>query len=125
MSTQYKVLLNGQEIGYSELEYGDPPMGVVFGKLIIPNVPNDYEFVRSYCLSNNIDFHDDTSIGFISTSKIPNLIVHLPSGEPIPNAEAFVDGGINELNINILQIPYPFYETAFQHHIDEYEARFK
>lgn len=125
MNTQYKVLLNGHEIGYTELEYGDPPMGVVFGKLVLPNVASDYDFVRNYCLEKGMELvNDDIDDGIISTGVIPNLEILLPSGEAIPSQGAFIFGGLNELEINIWYIPYPFYEEAFPHHVKRYNEMF-
>ncbi len=125
MEIQYKVLLAGKEIGYTHLEYGDPPMGVVHGKLILPDAESDYDFVRNYCLEKHIELHDDTDIGFISTAIIPNLIIQLPAGEAIPGPGAFIDGGLNELNINLREVPSPFYETEFPHHVQRYNEMFE
>ena len=52
MATMYQVFSNGVLVGHSALEYGDPPMGVAFGKFI-PN--NAYLTIRSECISNHSD----------------------------------------------------------------------
>jgi hypothetical protein len=48
----FSIYSKGMLVGYSELEHGDPPMGVAHGMLI----PADgYAFIRDECTRNHSD----------------------------------------------------------------------
>ena len=53
MNKIYNLHLNGILIGTSELEKGDPPMGVVLGELKFTDSNFGYDFIKKFCLEKN------------------------------------------------------------------------
>ena len=80
---QYDILLENEKIGTTELEKGDAPMGVVLGKIIFTNINSGYNFFRSYCLKNDIEFTDYPEDKLITTEDIPNLQVITSNGNKL------------------------------------------
>ena len=122
---EYKIYLEGQQIGTSKLEKADAPMGVVFGR-INPSTALDYNFIKKYCKSNNVqlatDYEEDK---FLATYTIDQLRVINNKGieiKGIGNQIAGMDG--EGFEISIEGIPYPFYQEEFPHHRKEYDEMF-
>lgn len=116
---RYKIFLDGKKIGTTDLEKADAPMGVAFGNITFDKPLSGYDFLKNYCLTNNIeiisDFSDDK---FIATAHIPNLYVFNPNKAKILGQGTHIDGIDNEtFQITILGIPYPFFEEEFPHHV--------
>jgi hypothetical protein len=100
-------------VGVSELERGDPPMGVAFGALI-PNAA--YNRIRAECVANHAD------------QKALNLSVTTAAGVLIPCVgvavlDADLEGEPPE--VNVLGVPYPLYGELFAAHVAAYEAQFR
>jgi len=51
---EYKIFLNSELIGVSNLEKDDVPMGAVFGVIKFINQKFGYYFFKDYCQSNSI-----------------------------------------------------------------------
>ena len=51
----YKILLNDKLFGTTKLEFGDPPMGVVFGQIDFAEKNIGYDFIKQYCTDNLIE----------------------------------------------------------------------
>ena len=54
MNKIYKILLDGKEIGTTQLEKADAPMGVAFGEIQFSIEEVGYEYLLSYCKKKNI-----------------------------------------------------------------------
>ncbi|MGB0930206.1 MAG: hypothetical protein ACPGVB_05490 [Chitinophagales bacterium] len=123
MSSLYAIELEGEMIGKTKLEKADPPMGVVFGKIIDLNEKVNYEFIKSYCNKNEIKLGDDyPEDKFIATgSTIEELKVISPRGIEIKGAGHQISGMDSEgFEIEIIGIASPFYEEEFPHHVKDY-----
>lgn len=127
MSKTYKIILDRQEIGTTQLEKADAPMGVVFGQINANNKFFGYSFIKDYCKSNNIEIADDyPEDKLISTMTIDSLTIQNESGSEIKGVGNQISGMDRDgFEITILGIPYPFYEEEFPHHVKEYEKMFK
>lgn len=124
---RYEIFLDDKVIGTTELEKADAPMGVVFGNVAFDNIISGYDFLKTYCLTNNIeiitDYPDDK---LIATADIPNLKVVNPNGIEIKGQGANINGTDNDaFEITILGVPYPFYEEEFPHQVKAYNNQFK
>lgn len=127
MSKTYTILLEGKKIGTSQLEYGDPPMGVVFGKIELTDATINYTWLRKYCKDKHItigyDFPEDL---MITTLAIPALQVFTDTGIEIKAGALSLEGTDAEgYNINIVGVNSPSYEEEFPHHLQAYNDRFK
>jgi hypothetical protein len=113
---RFEVKLGNDIIGFSELEGGDPPMGVAGGRFVCTSA---YASIQQYCIE-----HRDHWV------SIPALTVSVPGGVPIEcsggvQIENFSpelgDAGIE---ICLLGIPYPLYGELFPHHVEAYKNWF-
>ena len=128
MSKTYRIALEGQTIGNSQLERADAPMGVVMGWIDFNEMADPYHFFRAYCLKNKIPLNlDDAQWGAIDTQVIPNLQVFRPDGLLIKGCAGNTISGMREegFEVTILGIDYPFFEAEFPHHVKTYQERFK
>ena len=126
MIGKYKIILEEEEIGTTDFEKADAPMGVVLGRLNFSSENLNYQFIKDYCNKNKIeiamDYPEDK---LISTFSIPKLKVLNPSGVEIIGVGNQISGmDYAEYEIEIFGIPYPFYEEEFPHHVTEYKTMF-
>jgi hypothetical protein len=124
----YKILLESTEIGISKLEKADAPMGVVFGKIEFNKIESPYNFIKEYCLKNDITINtDDAEFEFIDTQVIPELKVFREDGLEIKGFAGNAITGMKSegYEITIFGISYPFYEDEFPDHVKNYENMFK
>jgi len=124
---KYAVYLDGKIIGKTNLELGDPPMGVAFGNIRFSNIPSPYEFFRDYCQKNNVSIStEDADLKMIMTGHIPGLKVLNNTDIEIKGVGgAYIEGMEQEFTVNILGIEYPFYGEEFPEHCKAYENQFK
>ena len=123
--TNYNIVLGGKGIGTSKLEKADAPMGVAFGLIEFNGIETPYEFIKEYCLKNNIVINtDDPEFEFIDTQVISELKVFRQDGFEI-KGNAITGMKDEGYEISILGISYPFYEEEFPHHVEHYENMFK
>jgi hypothetical protein len=100
-------------IGWSNLESGDPPMGVAFGTF----VPSPaFDAMRSTATDN------------LGNPVYRDVTVHSADGEVLnEGGVAIVDGtncfGPGACEVTIYGIPYPLYEILFPLHVEEYRRR--
>jgi hypothetical protein len=113
---RFEVLARQVVIGHTELEFGDPPMGVAFGQFL--PVPA-YASVQASLIAAR-----DASQQHLE------LQVLQPDGAPIP-AQGGVqildlsdELGPSSIEIHMLGIPYPLYAQLFSSHLAAYDARF-
>lgn len=123
----YKIFLDGKEIGTSELEKADAPMGVAFGLIEFNGIESPYEFFKEYCLKKNIVINtDDPEFEFIDTQVMSELKVFRQDGMEIQGVAGNTIKGMKDegYEISILGIPYPFYKEEFPNHVAEYKIMF-
>lgn len=123
----YDIFLDDKLIGTAELDKSDAPMGVVFGNVTFDAIISGYDFLKTYCLTNNIeivtDYPDDK---LIATAHIPKLKVVNPNGIEIKGQGTNIGGMENDVFIiTILGISYPFFEEEFPNHVKSYNDQFK
>jgi len=122
-----KILLDDKLFGTTKLEFGDPPMGIVFGQINFVEKNIGYDFFKQYCTDNLIEIQTDyPNDKLISTGQIKNLKVY--------NSENFellskLGNNIESMDsdsytITILGIDSEVYEREFPEHITEYEQKF-
>ncbi len=113
---RFEVKLDREIIGFSELEGGDPPMGVASGRLVPTPA---YRSIQEYCIK-----HRD---GWASP---PDLTVSLVGGAPITCtggiqiidfSREIGDAGI-EVHLN--GVTNPPYNDLFPHHVETYNKQF-
>ena len=125
MDRVYNIYIEDKLIGTTSFEHGDVPMGVVFGKIKFIDISTPYDFIKSYCRKNKIEFDDDPNDKLISTRTIPTLKVTNDKGQELKglgNQISGMDSDAYELTIE--QIPYPTYGDEFPDHVKDYENRF-
>ena len=122
----YKIFLDDNEIGTTEFEKADAPMGVVTGKLNFIDTKFGYAFLKEYCENNQIELaYDYPEVKMISTLSIPKLKITNNVGIEIKGVGNQISGMDNEeYQIEIFGIPYPFYEEEFPIHVAEYKSMF-
>ena len=111
----YNIFLDNNKIGTTELEKGDAPMGVVFGKITFINISSGYDFFKTYCVKNDIelvaDYPEDR---LIFTRTISALSVLSQEGIEIEGLGNQISGmDSDEFEISIEGISYPFYGEEF------------
>ncbi|WP_289046159.1 hypothetical protein [uncultured Olleya sp.] len=126
--TNYNIVLGGKEIGTSKLEKADAPMGVAFGQIKFNGIETPYQFIKEYCLKNNIVINiDDPEFEFIDTQVISELKVFRQDGFEIKGVAGNTITGMKDegYEISILGIGYPFYDEEFPHHVEHYRNMYK
>jgi hypothetical protein len=112
----FTVKLGAEIIGVAELEGGDPPMGVAFGRMTPTAV---YSHVKAQHA-----IHEE--IG----GAIPGLTVEDSTGTKlecsggVQIADYSEALGENGLQVFVYGIPYRRYEELFPHHVDAYKKQF-
>lgn len=106
-------------VGHSELELGDPPMGVAFGKFI---PTQGYRLIQHECRTNHAD------------QAALALKARTPDGKWLPCAGVGVldysdhagagAGAEPYVEATVLGIPYPLYCELFPAHVAAYEQKF-
>ncbi len=127
MNKIYSIYIDGVLIGTTQLEKADAPMGVVFGEMKSEDKIIDYNFIKDFCKSKNIeltaDYPDDK---LISTKTIESLSVQNEKGIEIKGLGNEICGMDSAgFEIILVGIPYPFYEEEFPHHVKFYNDMFK
>jgi len=124
---RYNLFLDDKIIGTTAIEKADTAMGVVFGNITFYNIVSGYEFLKTYCIINNIkiiaDYLDDK---LLVTANIPNLKVINPNGIEIKGEGTSISGMDDDVfEITILGVPHPFFDEEFPHHVKAYNSQFK
>lgn len=70
----YTIYLDKIKLGTTLFEKADAPMGVVFGKIEFDKINIGYQFIKDYCLANNIELtYDCPNDQVLSTRTITSL----------------------------------------------------
>jgi hypothetical protein len=113
---RFEVKVGSEIIGFSELEGGDAPMGVAFGRLVPTPA---YISIQPYCIQHRDHW-----------KFIPGLTVQEPGGVPIECSGGIqiVDFspelGEEGIQIHLLGVTSPPYDELFAHHVEAYNKRF-
>ncbi len=124
---RYDIFLDDKIIGTTELEKADVSMGVIFGNINFYDVLSNYDFIKTYCLTNGIEIITDyPEDRLIATSDIPTLKIINSNGIKIKGKGANINGLDSDgFEVTILGVSYPFFEEEFPHHVKAYEDQFK
>jgi hypothetical protein len=122
----YKILLNDKLFGTTKLEFGDPPMSVVFGQINFAEKNIGYDFIKQYCTENLIEIQTDyPKDKLISTGQIANLKVYNTENLELVGIGNSIEGmDSDNYTITILGLDSEIYEKEFPEHITEYEQKF-
>ena len=101
---RFDVLAGDIVIGWSELEHGDPPMGVAHGKL---NVTSEY---------------GSTPMDALRVRPVGEPFFEPVGGVHIEDLRA--DLGPDEIEVSVLGLDHETYARYFAHHIRAYEQHF-
>src|SRR4051812_41874935 len=104
--SEFRIYSGAVLVGTSSLEYGDPPMGVAFGRFLPTEA---YVSIQAECASNH---YDQSGL---------QLSVATPSGEIIQCSGVGIVDCSHEIEINVLGISHPPYGELFPHHVAQYE----
>jgi len=123
---KYNIFLNNVNIGSSDLENADSPMGFVSVQINFQDKNFDYNFFSNYCKINTIKTEEYPEDQFISTQIVANLKVYNKNGIEISGNGCYITGMDSEgFEINIIGIPYPLYQEEFPQHVNHYQNNFK
>lgn len=122
MVSKYILELNGINIGYTEFESADPPMGVVHGKIIFDGIDSPYDLFRNHCKNFNVQINSDfPKEKFIDTVVIPELKILLQNGGQLPGWGGAITGmDSDQFEIQFGGITSELMQTEFKHHFLKY-----
>jgi len=112
----YSIFLDNVKIGTTMFENRDSSMGVVFGKINLIKEEFNYDYIKKYCLENNVQLtFDDPSEKLIATRNIPKLKIFNKLNIEITNKSGCNIEGMDKegFQVTILGIPYSFFEKEF------------
>ena len=104
----FSVFADNELIGTTQLESGDPPMGVAFGMMI----PDAYTKYRNFFTSQ-----DENAVGQL------NLYVMSESGEKLEPCSGIgildysEEAGEVMIEVNVLGLDSDLYQKYFAHHV--------
>jgi hypothetical protein len=114
---RFAVKLGTDVIGFSELEGGDPPMGVAYGRFIPTPA---YGSIRQYCIERR-----DKGV------SIAGLAVETAEGVPIECSlgtliiDLSPDLGESGIQIFLNGVVSPSYGELFPQHVEAYRKQFQ
>jgi hypothetical protein len=122
----YKILLDEKLFGTTKLEFGDPPMGVVFGHINFAEKNIGYDIIKQYCIDNLIEIQTDfPNDKLIATGKIEKLKVYNAENIELIGIGNNIEGMDNDsYTLTILGIDSEVYKREFPEHNAEYEQKF-
>ncbi len=114
---RFEIYADNTLIGHSELEFGDPPMGVAFGRFY----PTDAYagFQPRFVAAAGAD-----APGLSVTVRLGGGPV-LPCSGGVGIQDCSAELGAEGIEVSALGISYPAYEELFPQHVASYEAQFR
>lgn len=114
---RFEVLSGSTLVGHSELEAGDPPMGVAVGRFVpLPA----YESIRSMVVASA---EKDQSQLELSVRLAGGPVLPTQGGVQLIDFSAEL--GAEGLQVHALGIGYPLYQELFPMHVAAYENQFR
>jgi hypothetical protein len=122
----YKILLDNKLLGTTKLEFGDPPMGVVFGQISFAEKNIGYDFIKQFCIDNIVEIQTDyPSDKLISTGQITKLKIYNAENTELVGLGNNIEGMDSDIyTITVLGLDSEVYEKEFPQRIAEYEQKF-
>ena len=114
---RFVIKVGNKIVGFSDLEYGDPPMGVAFGRLVPTSA---YKSIQQQCIACRDAWE-----------PIPDLTVELEEGQGIEGSGGIQiidfspELGEDGMQVHVNGIPYPRYGDLFPQHIASYNEQSK
>src|SRR5262245_25360428 len=122
MTREYTIELDGRRIGTTALERHDAPMGCVLGNIKFEGITSGYSLFKEHCLKHSVIADDQTENKCLMTQFMPGIRVLSPDGIEIKGVGIIVTGMDDDVwEIDIMGVPYPFYEEQFPHHVKDYQ----
>jgi hypothetical protein len=112
---KFEVLANRVLVGYSDLEFGDPPMGVAHGVMRATEGYGEFR-ARVTAAAGGSVVGIELEVRSAGTEKYLSCVGVgiLDMSHEIPEPP----------HVEVLGIPYPEYGHLFPHHVAAYEAQF-
>ncbi|HEY1398977.1 hypothetical protein [Roseateles sp.] len=110
---RFDVLWESLVVGSTELESGDPPMGVAFGRF---HPSDSYVLIRERCL---LDAGIQAQLR-LSIRHRDGRVIECLGGVHIQDASTEL--GPHEIEVTALGIGYPLYKELFPQHVLAYDA---
>jgi hypothetical protein len=116
----FEIISDGTIIGRTKFEYGDPPMGAAFGKLIPTSEFAEFCASKPVSRPSNWPLRVWSDLMAMSADGVllDGAIVTVKFVEPTSMEEG------PEIEVSAEAIPSPLFREVFPHHVAEYEARF-
>ena len=116
---RFEVLANDVVIGHSDLEGGDPPMGVASG-LFFPTP--EYSSVQPALLKAD----GRSTEGMVLSVRVRGgTDIPAQGGVLIEDYSAEIGSGVTAIEVSVLGVPYPLYQQLFPAHVVAYKQQFK
>jgi hypothetical protein len=112
---RFVVKVGNDIVGFSELEGGDPPMGMACGRFFPTEA---YKSIQQHCNPEALQ-------------PIPNITVEDEGGRPIEHSgpvqvlDFGPEYGEEGIQVSVDGIPYPLYGELFPQHVAVYRNQFK
>ena len=117
---RFKIFLNDEFIGESNLETGDPPMGVAYGSFFPAAT---YYLHREKFFYKDAESNSQINVGWALKILEPdNSVLENVAGVFI---EDFTKEGLDEIRVSILGMDSLDYERYFPGRYSEYEKSFE
>jgi hypothetical protein len=113
---RFEVFVGPTLVGYSELESGDPPMGVAIGKFIpAPSYASFQPAIAAVGIGDQ---------SHLQVSVRPSGGTALPAQGGAQILDFSAELGAEGMEVHVLGIGYPLYEELFPGHVAAYAAQF-
>jgi hypothetical protein len=114
---RFEVLAGGVLVGHSDLESGDPPMGVAEGRFLpLPA----YSAIQSFVVADR-----DGSQAHLALVVRPTNGDDLPAQGGVRIMDYSAELGAEGLTVEVLGIGYPLYGKLFPAQVSAYHTRFR
>ena len=122
---KYNIFLEGKILGSTKLEFGDPPMGIVFGQISFVDRNLGYDFIKKYCIDNSIEIQIDyPDEKLITTGIIEKLNIFNSNNNELKGIGNFIEGmDSDSYTISIYGLDNEVFKQEFPEHIIEYERK--
>jgi hypothetical protein len=112
----FEVFAGGILVGYSELESGDPPMGVAAGKL---SPSPAYRTIQPSVVAAREGSQADLALAVRTADG-----QELPGQGGVQILDYSAELGAEGIQVHVLGIGYPLYEELFPQHVAAYRSQF-